>query len=371
MDPSTGPDEYVRSLIMTNNARLVPLQDSSLVQRTPYDPTAFEYLPPMPERRRLLRTEEEEALFGASHDQDRSWIGTLWEGAVSWLFGNTKYEGVKERPDSTYRNSMSPHEKEDQFEELADMSQGNTWSMDGHTNPKVEYTTVQTESKGWSIWNLFSGWSSPNEESGKEEAPSKKSSAPARDTLLPVNSSTCREQQSQHRYVSPYARNPLHPDFISKPASARDSTSSLDTITPLLETRSHTSADQHRPIQAPSNPYKTLLDTLQRPIVTGTSDRGRLDSSSELSFTGHVGVFPQQQLQPPSTSSNKALPPPPLARSAFQEHLEEGTPHLSCAPLQPYDCTAENGQSGYHGHTSHPHPRDASRIVYIRMSDGR
>lgn len=59
-----------------------------------------EYLPPMPEERSLLRKEEEEELRSLRNAQS-SWSGMIWD-TIQWIFGSTKYEGTKERRESTY-----------------------------------------------------------------------------------------------------------------------------------------------------------------------------------------------------------------------------------------------------------------------------
>ena len=276
---------------------IVHLDDASVVARTSYDPSQGirEYLPPMPERRSLLRNEDEEELESL-RKREQSWSGTLWS-AVSWFFGTSKYEGVKERPESTYRNSIA-------WEHVTPENPPNTWTP---LNEKPMDEDVQSNS--WNPSSIVGRWLWGPNTAQQDIRPS----APA---------------ESKAYDPAPTKR---HPASISKQAASQ----SLGSLQYL-----------------PKMPAKVQHSG---PLVA-------------------------------SSKALKPLPQPPVATSAFTEHLDcapasapviyHGWPiantnqHVEYDPKESFNIKDEKDQGGAMANGTHQR-MPSGNIVYVRMSDGR
>ena len=391
------PDGYIASLLEKHSANIVNLDDTTLVRRSAYDPkSGQEYLPPMPERRRLLRTDEEDEIEKLAKPRDTSAIGRM-KDAVGWLFGTTAYEGVKERPDSIYKRTSL-----EKGGTPRDYDNEDGWTLPTRTNnmPDPEPEPAPT----WNPFSIASRWlwgSGANDQSSntreQTEFGSAEQSTPMLGQLEKDNGAFDPDAYSYH---SPFANNPLHPDYQPpSSASARPPSfaSQASTLVP--------------PYPAPQQPqYKSLF--------SGLSGRLTRTESADSLASGKVSPYdPSPAMYVPPSPGARGLPPlPTLAgvgvTSAFTEHIDTSPqrppakmglythPQSSQSNLQhpehsghtrmgSAELALRNDYDEYEGDSliiddaeldelasqrgqlSAHHRRPSGSIVYIRMSDGR
>ena len=220
--PAKIPDREVQTLFEKNSASLVSLSDPLLVTRTSYDPAQGirEEWPHMPEQSRVLHTDDQEELDNL-RKRDGSWGATLWN-AVSWFFGASKYEGVKERPESTYRNSLFEKLQLGSLEENVD-----AWAVE-------ETPFDKTGGVNWNPLTISQRWFTAP---GSVRKPYSLKRSESQQRML-------RQQEIYESrldtYLSPHAEKSVRPN--SQTAKSASSSSAVTLALPLAAARPKSSA---------------------------------------------------------------------------------------------------------------------------------
>lgn len=203
IDPNTKPDEYLASLLAKNSAHLVALDDPKLVNRTQYDTSEGEYLLPMPEK---MYGPDEADESGRKHKNQATggWSGVFWN-AVGWLFGTGNYEGVKQRPQSTYSRSSIAHS-------LSLQEDVDQHHPTGHTVPvNAQSQQVDAYADSWNPLAIVRRWLyGPSGTAADCPADEKK----LREVKVKADTSSVYFDNAGHVYTSAFSNNALHPDYI-------------------------------------------------------------------------------------------------------------------------------------------------------------
>lgn len=366
------------------------LGDTTLVRRSAYDPkSGQEYLPPMPERRHLLRTDEEDEIEKLARPRDTSLIGRM-KDAVGWLFGQTAYEGVKERPDSIYKQTGL--EKEFVFVQ----HQEDEWILPTCTSTKAAEDAVSSAKATWNPLSAISKWFWG--EQAQHTAPDIQQSGNTEQST-PMLGITDRDgdrfDPEAYAYDSPFASNPLHPDY--RPSAPTD----LESRSPSFTSHASTSVAAPPPHPQYKSPFNGLIGSRARMKSDDScaSGRGtpydpspamcRLEATHNLAGVGVTSAFTEH------IDSSPPRPPPKIGMYTHHQPnqanihrspaLEEsGHTRLGSAELALRDDYIEyEGDSlvidddeldamvDRGGQLAAHHRRPSGSVVYIRMSDGR
>ena len=347
----------------------------------------------MPERRRLLRTDEEDEIAKLAKPRDTSMVGRM-KDAVGWLFGTTAYEGVKERPDSIYKRTSL-----EKGGTPRDYDNEDGWTLPTRTNTIPPHEPESVEASSWNPISIASRWlwgtsaSHANASSRETDFGTAEQSTPM---LGGQEKDTGTFDPDAYSYHSPFANNPLHPDYRAPAARPPSFASQASTLVPSPAVQpqykslfSGLSGKRTRTESADSlvSGRGTPYDPSPAMYVAPSPGGRPLPTLPDLVGVGVVSAF---------TEHIDTSPPRPPANNKFYTHQQgshadlgqpaehPGHTRLGSAELalrDDYDeyegdslviddaeldaMAAQDGQLAAH------HRRPSGSIVYIRMSDGR
>lgn len=402
IDPEAVPDGYIQQLLEKHSATIVDLNDTALVTRTAYIAgSEREFLPAMPERR--MKGERSASGTGEGsakrsklrEGSAQSWGGTV-SGALSWLFGSSgTYVGVKERPGSIYsKASLEQGEKAGSLKGAgrydAPEYDADEWILPDEAQ-EARLANKTADGSSSASWNpvalLKSWWYSPSPDAtskiGTEHATAEQS------TPMLQQNVAFDPDPNAFAYESPFANNPLHPDY--QPAvphqRAHDPHSVLPPTAASFPSPPNTRAQ---------SPYKALF--------YGIPSRSRYRTESGDSNVGDAPYRAESGSSSAPVTSPKPLPPAPTTPatlSVFTEHIDTSPPRPArtnqaafhqqqqqedLALRRDYDeydedslviddeelgALTASGQVVPRPNQQQHRRNPSGSIVYIRMSDGR
>ena len=332
-DPAKAADTYLTALLSKDSVQIVDLNDIRLVRRILVDPSAKEYLPPMPEEE---DDSEEQADTAA---KPSGWTGMLWN-AVGWLFGSSAYEGVKERPESCYNKGSAlpasavakPMLPINRYSRQLDGDE--VTLADDSASFQRSRRAAAVEGHSWNPLVMLGRWFSGGSTEAVQSRDLEKTAV-----LLPSAPATPTRNRIYHdetgrTYTSPFASNPLHPDYHS-PTRARPMFSDSDTT---LRAPARASLDAGPSIQG-SRSAPSLL--AQQQIFRGLPQlpNEELDRIRLLAQPQHPGpAMPQPVLYDPYRHPDESFSDYDdfVRRHVEQAHDERSTAGPSDGPGHTY-----------------------------------